>query len=197
VSTVLGAALMLATLVAAFNLLLDARLRADGDNVLHERAAAVLRSLSTVDGHLSVGETPDQGAIDAQTWIFAGERTVEQPVDVDSRNQHAVQGLARVGRGFTTVNATDTRMEAVLVRQSTQRLGTVVMAASLAPYKSIASSALLGSVILALLMLAAIAALSRWLIRRALCPVARMPMHEAYGGDHVRCGRVFPGEPSD
>ncbi|HEV2998368.1 MAG TPA: hypothetical protein VGX16_04630, partial [Solirubrobacteraceae bacterium] len=60
-STVAGAAIALATLIAAFNLLLDARLRADADNVLRERAATVLRGLGTVDGRLSVIEAPDQG----------------------------------------------------------------------------------------------------------------------------------------
>lgn len=197
VSAVLGAAVVLATLVAAFNLLLGARLRADGDNVLRERAATVLRSLSAVDGRLSVGEAPDQGAIDAQTWIFAGERAVEQPARSDSRNQRAARGLARVGRSFTTVNATDTRLYAVPVRQSIQRLGTVVVAASLTPYSSTASSALLGSVILGLLVLAAVAALSRWLIRRALRPVARMTAQAADWGEHDLSRRFFPGEPYD
>jgi signal transduction histidine kinase len=197
VSAVLGAAVALAILVAAFNLLLDARLRADGDNVLRERAAAVLRSLGTVDGRLSVGEAADLGAIDTQTWIFAGDRTAEQPAGVDPRNQQAAQSLARAGRGLTTVKATDTRMEAVPVSQSSQRLGTVVVAASLAPYNSTASSALVGSVILGLLMLVAVAALSRWLIRRALRPVARMTADAADRGEHDLSRRFFPGEPYD
>ena len=197
ISAVVGAAVALATLVAAFNLVLDARLRAEGDNVLRERAAAVLRSLSTVDGRLSVGEAADLGAIDAQTWLFAGDRTVEQPAGVDSRNQRAAQDLARVGRGLTTVKATDTRMEAVPVRRSTQRLGTVVVAASLAPYNSTASSALVGSVILGLLMLAAVAVLSRWLIRRALRPVARMTADAADWGEHDLSRRFFAREPYD
>jgi signal transduction histidine kinase len=197
VSAVLGAAVTLAVLVVAFNLLLGARLRADGDNVLRERAAAALRSLATVDGRLSVGEAPDQGAVDAQTWIFAGGITVEQPAAVDARNQQAARELAHVVVGFTTVEATSTRMEAVPVRQSTRRLGTVVVAASLAPYTSTASSALLGSVILGLLMLVAVTALSRWLIHRALRPVARMTAAAADWGEHDSSRRFFPGKPYD
>jgi signal transduction histidine kinase len=197
VSAILGAAVTLATLVAAFNLLLDARLRADGDNVLRERATAVLRNLSTVDGRLSVAEAPDRGAIDAQTWIFAGERAVEQPAGVDSRNQRAARRLAQIGQGFKTVDATDTRMEAVPIRVGSQRLGTVVVAASLTPYESTASFALLGSIILGLLMLAAVAGLSRWLIRRALRPVARMTAEAADWGEHDLSRRFFPGEPYD
>jgi signal transduction histidine kinase len=196
-SAVLGATVTLAILVGAFNLLLDARLRSDGEAVLRERATAVLRNLSTVDGRLSVAEAPDRGAIDAQTWIFAGERTLEQPAGVDSRNERAAGELARAGQGFETVSATHTRMEAVPVRAGSQRLGTVVVAASLTPYESTARFALLGSIVLALLMLAAVAGLSRWLISRALRPVARMTVEAADWGEHDLSRRFFPGEPYD
>jgi two-component system, OmpR family, sensor kinase len=197
VSAVVGAAITLAALVAAFNLVLDARLRAEGDNVLRERATTVLRGLGTVDGRLSVLEAPDQGAIDAQTWIFAGQRVLEQPAGADPRNQQAALALAQAGPGFRTVDATDTRLEAVPIRQAARPLGTVVVGASLAPYESTASSALLGSVILGLLMLAAIAALSRWLISRALRPVARMTAEAADWGEHDLSRRFFAGEPHD
>jgi signal transduction histidine kinase len=196
-SAVVGAAIMLATLVAAFNLVLDARLRSDGDNVLRERAATVLRGLGTVDGRMSVIEAPDQGAIDAQTWIFAGERTLEQPAGPDSRNQQAARTLARMKPGFRTVDATDTRLEAVRVRQGARNLGTVVVGASVAPYESTASSALLGSLVLGLLTLAAIAALSRWLVSRALRPVAQMTAQAADWGEHDLSRRFFAGEPHD
>jgi two-component system, OmpR family, sensor kinase len=196
-SAVAGAAITLATLITAFNLVLDARLHADADNLLRERAATVLRGLGTVDGRLSVIEAPDQGAIDAQTWIFAGERALEQPAGADPRNQQAARGLAAMGSGFMTVDATDTRLHAVPVRQAARRLGTVVVGASLAPYESTTSSALLGSVILGLLMLAAIAALSRWLISRALRPVAQMTTEAADWGEHDLSRRFFAGEPHD
>jgi signal transduction histidine kinase len=196
-SAVAGAAITLATLVAAFNLVLDARLRADGDNVLRERAASVLRTLGTVDGRLSVIEAPDKGAIDSQTWIFAGGRTLEQPAGVDPRTQQAAGALGRTGSGFRTLDATDTRLDAVPVRQAAQRLGTVVVAASLSPYESTASSALLGSAILGLLTLGAIAVLSRWLISRALHPVAQMTAAAAGWGEHEQSRRFFAGEPHD
>ncbi|HWX45880.1 MAG TPA: HAMP domain-containing sensor histidine kinase [Solirubrobacteraceae bacterium] len=198
-SAVAGSAITLATLITAFNLVLDARLRTDADNLLHERAATVLRGLGTVDGRLSVIEAPDQAAIDAQTWIFAGERALEQPAGVDPRNQQAARGIARMGSGFTTVDMTDTRLHAVPVRQAARRLGTVVVGASVAPYESTASSARLGSLILGLLTLAAIAVLSRWLISRALRPVAQMTAQAADWGEHDYLSRrfFFAGEPHD
>jgi two-component system, OmpR family, sensor kinase len=195
-SAVAGAAIALTVLITAFNLVLDARLRTDADNVLRERAVTVLRGLGTIDGRLSVIEAPDLGAIDAQTWIFAGERTLEQPALLDPRNQQAALVLVRAGTSFKTVDSTDTRLLAVPVRQA-RRLGTVVVGTSVAPYESTASSALLGSVILGVIMLAAIAALSRWLISHALRPVARMTAEAADWGEHDLSRRFFAGEPHD
>jgi signal transduction histidine kinase len=197
VSAVAGAAITLAILVAAFNLLLDARLRADADNVLRERAATVLRGLGTANGRLSVIEAPDQGAIDAHTWILAAERSLEQPAGADPRNQGAARALARIAPGFASVDATDTRLYAAQARQGAQRLGTVVVGASLAPYESTASSALLGSIILGFVTLAVVAALSLWLIGRALHPVAQITAQAAEWGEHDLSRRFFAGEPRD
>ncbi|MCW3067508.1 MAG: histidine kinase [Solirubrobacterales bacterium] len=194
---VAGAAVMLAVLIVAFNLVLDARLRTDADNLLRERATTVLRGLGTVNGRLSVIEAPDLSAIDAQTWIFAGERVLEQPAHVDTRNHRAAVALAASGAGFETVEATDTRLLAVAVRRASRRLGTVVVGTSLAPYESTASSALLGSVILGVLTLAAIAALSRWLISHALRPVANLTSEAADWGERDLSRRFFAGEPHD
>ena len=58
--------------------------------------------------------------------------------------------------------------------QSSRRLGTLVVGASLNPYESSARTALVGSLILGLLTVLGIAAISAWVIGRALAPVARM-----------------------
>jgi hypothetical protein len=102
---VAGAALTLTVLVVAFNVVLDARLRSDGDNVLRERAATVLRGLGTVNGRLAVIEALDQRAVDSQTWIFDGARTLERPAGADPRNDQAAQTIARTGTGFVNVEA--------------------------------------------------------------------------------------------
>lgn len=196
-TAVVGAAITLAVLVAAFNLILDARLRRDGDSVLRERAATVLRGLGTVDGRLFVVEAPDQGAVDSQTWIFAGTRTLEQPAGADPRNQGGAEALARAGSGFATVEATDTRLYAVPARQGARSLGAVVVGSTLSPYESTASSALLWSANLGALMLVAVAALSRWLVNRALRPVARITAQAADWGEHDLSRRFYAGEPHD
>ncbi|HEV7584168.1 MAG TPA: ATP-binding protein [Solirubrobacteraceae bacterium] len=192
-----GSAIALAVLITAFNLVLAARLRTDADNVLRERATTVLRGLGTVDGRLSVIEAPDLGAVDAQTWIFAGEHLLEQPARVDPRNQQAVLAIGRQAHGFRTVDATDTRLLAEPVRATAGRLGTVVVGASVSPYESTASAALLGSIALGVVMLAAVAALSLWLIAHALRPVGRMTAQAADWGEHDLSRRFFAGSPHD
>jgi signal transduction histidine kinase len=194
---VAAAAIALAVLIVAFNIVLDTRLRSDADNVLRERATTVLRGLGSVNGRLSVAEAPDVGAVDTQTWIFAGGRALEQPARLDARNQVAVRTLARASAGFRTVDATDTRLFAAPARSGFQRLGTVVVAASVSPYESTASWALLGSVILGVLMLAATVALSRWLISHALRPVAEITGRATAWGELDLGRRFFAGEPHD
>jgi signal transduction histidine kinase len=197
-AAVIAAAITLAILVAAFNLVLDARLRSDADNVLRERATTVLRGLATTDGRLSLPEAPDQGAVDAQTWIFAGTRTLEQPAGTGRRDRELAAQLGRSARSaFATNDASDTRLYAAPVSQGGARLGTVVVAASLGPYERSASAALLASVLLGLLTLVAIAALSRWLISRALRPVSEMTAQAADWGERDLSRRFFAGEPHD
>lgn len=194
---VAAAAIALALLIAAFNIVLDSHLRADADTVLRERATTALRGLVTVNRRLSVTDAPDAGAVDAQTWIFVGARALEQPARLDPRNQVAARALARAHTGFRTVEATDTRLLATPVRSGSRELGTVVVAASLSPYESTASSALLGSVILGLLILAATVALSRWLITHALRPVAEITGRATGWGELDLARRFFAGEPHD
>jgi len=196
-TAVVGAAIALAILVSAFNILLDARLRSDGDNVLRERASTVLRGLSTVDGRLSVLEAPDQRAVDTRTWIFAGGHALERPAGGDARDERAALALANVPPGYASVNATDTRLYAVAADREGRPLGTVVVGASLGPYESTASSALLGSVLLGVVVLAAVAVLSLWLIGRALRPVARMTAEAADWSERDLSRRFYAGKPHD
>src|SRR5256885_8696130 len=111
--SVIGAvALALILLLAAFNLVLRQRLRADADNALVSRAAAELASLRVTDGRLSVPEVPDAAALDAQTWVFVGRRPLEQP-RTDPITEHAAEQLSGGPRRTENVPATDTRLYAV------------------------------------------------------------------------------------
>ena len=128
-SALVGSLLAVSILVGAFNLVLDAKLRGEVDNLLRDRAAAQLRTVAVIDGRLRVSEAPDKAAPDTQTWIFVGSHALEQPVAAPP-TQRAALALSGGAQRFFTVNATDIRLDAVPIVQSSRRLGTLVVGAS-------------------------------------------------------------------
>jgi signal transduction histidine kinase len=195
-STLAGSLLAVGVLVATFNLVLDARLRSEVDNLLHDRAAAQLRTVSVLDGQLKVSEALDRATPDTQTWIFAGRQTLEQPASAPA-NQQAALALVASAPALVTVGGADLRLYAVPIVQSSRRLGTLVVGASLRPYDSSAHTALIGSLILGVLTVLGIAVASAWVIRRALAPVARMTAAAADWGERDLSRRFLAGEPHD
>jgi len=196
-ASLVGALVTITALVAAFNVLLDSRLHGEADSVLRERAAAQLRSLTVVDGRLRVPEAPDRGSADTRTWIFAAGTELERPATSTPAEQAAARTLAATGGGYATVAADSERLHAVPVDQGSRRLGALVVGASLAPYGSSARAALQASLVLGALALLAVALLSRWLIARALAPVARMTATAADWQEHDPTRRFFAGTPHD
>lgn len=196
-ATLVGALVTIAALVVAFNVLLDSRLNDQADSVLRERAAAQLRSLPVIDGRLRVPEAPDRGSADTRTWIFAAGTELERPATSTPAEQGGARTLAASGRGYATVAADQERLHAVPVDQGPRRLGTLVVGASLVPYRSSARAALQASLVLGALTLLAVALLSRWLIARALAPVARMTAAAADWQEHDPSRRFFAGTPHD
>lgn len=91
-TTLIGSLLAVSVLVAAFNLVLDAKLRGEVDNLLRDRAASQLRTIGVVDGRLSVPEAPDRSAPDIPTWAFAGRQALEQPLTA-AQNRRAALAL--------------------------------------------------------------------------------------------------------
>jgi two-component system, OmpR family, sensor kinase len=196
VITLAGSLFAVGALLAAFNLVLDGTLRGQVDNRLRDRATAQLQTVQVVDGKLRVTEAPDKAARDVQTWIFAARQPLEQPPGAPTE-QRAARSLIDGGRRFVTVSPSDTRLYAVPIVQSSRRLGTLVVGASLSPYESSASAALIGSLILGALTVLGIGAISAWVIHRALAPVARMTQTAAEWGEHDLSRRFFAGEPHD
>ena len=70
-------ALAIAAMAVGFNVVLDNRLSSDANSVLRTRTSAELGTLTTVDGKLRVGESPDDAALDAQVWVFVGRNALE------------------------------------------------------------------------------------------------------------------------
>jgi signal transduction histidine kinase len=162
-----------ALLVVAFNLVLDQQLEDDLNGLLAARAEAQLGTLEVTNGRLTVGEAPDEGT-EAPVWIFAGTAALERPRRAPASVEAGVLALAGGPRRSVDLASPARRLLAVPVRRGGQRLGTVVVAASKAPYERTERTALIASVVLALVLILAVGLIARWLVGAALGPVARM-----------------------
>lgn len=195
--SVVGAvALALILLLAAFNIVLRERLSEDANNALYSRASAELASLRVVGDRLTAPELPDAGAPDAQTWVFAGGRVLEQPRADDATHEAAAR-LSRGTRRLMNLPSSGVRLYAIPVVSGGHRLGAVVAQVSLGPYDSTAHTALVGSVVLGMLLLLIVAVAAHVLITGALRPVARMT-EQADAWSVTDSGRRFGlGPPRD
>jgi len=191
-----GAALVLAALTAAFNLALRASLDHDARQVLAGRATATLETVSIAGGQVRAAEVPDQGALDALSWIYSGPRAVERPRAPGSL-QRQVDLLAGGPRTYSDASASDVKLYAVPVVKNGRRAGTVVAGVSLEPYERTASQALLASLAFALAVFVLVVAATRWTVSRSLRPVARMTAEAAAWSERDLDHRFNAGEPTD
>ena len=194
---VVGAvSLALLVCVAAFNLLLDQRLSDNAISLARAQAVAALSGLDVVDGKLVAPEGPDQGArLGSPVWIFSGANAVETP-RVDPSLTTVAQSLASGPERTVRVNE-KIRLYAMPVVDGGQHVGTVVAGVPLDAYDETATVAFVGSIVLAILLLAAVTLLTHWILGKALQPVSRMTEDAAAWSDHDLDKRFDLGEPYD
>jgi signal transduction histidine kinase len=188
--------LVVAGLVAGFNLLLSNTLDSNAHDLVRSRADAQLASLRIERGHVTVGEAPDDRSTDAYLWVFAGTHPLERPraaPDVERAVLRLVGGPAR----FNDVSSTDTRLYAVPVIAGGKRVGTVVAGLSLAPYEETRGTALIASLVFGALVLVLLAVISWWLLGASLRPVVRMTRQAAAWSEHDLDHRFALGPPYD
>ena len=195
-AVVTAVAVALVAFVAGFNLILAHTLDRDARNLVRSRAVGQVDSLRTEAGRLSIGEAPDDRTADAYLWVFAGNRTLEQPrvgPTITERARSLAGGPAR----FLDLPASDTRLYAAPVFAGARRLGTVVAGVSLAPYEQTRKLALLASLVFGGLVLLLVAVAARWLLRASLRPVARMTRQAAEWSERDLDQRFALGSPHD
>ena len=173
-------------LTVLFNLVLGAQLRGQADDVLRTRASAARATVKVApDGHLAVREPRNDAALDSGVWIYQGAKALDRP-RAGAQVQHAADRLAAGPvPSFAEVSGADrTRLYAEPIRQAGQRVGTVVTATSLEPYRRTSQAALVGSVSLAVLVLLGAYLATRRVVQRALEPVAEMAHQAAQWSAH-------------
>jgi signal transduction histidine kinase len=171
------AALLMVILTVVFNTAVRHHLRRQADDELRTRAAAVATTVDTGGPQVRVLETVNDRLLDANVWIYAGPRLLEQPPSA-GRLTHVADGLARRrgGRACVTVSghgSSPVRLCSEPV-PGAQNAATIVTALDLSPYRSSADALLLGSFALDAVMLACTYALTRLAVGRALRPVGTM-----------------------
>jgi signal transduction histidine kinase len=192
----LGAALAIGALTLIFNLTLRSSLHQDANSVVSARATTALGTVAVENGQVRSREAPDQGAVDAQVWIYSGQHAVERPRASQSV-QALAESLARGPTGYADDSATDTRLYATPITHGGHRVGTAVAALSLEPYERSASRTLVASLIFAGAILALIVVGAAWSVRRALRPVDRMTAEAASWSESDLDHRFNVGEPHD
>jgi signal transduction histidine kinase len=169
---IVGIGLLL--LVVAFNVILSDRLDNDIDAVLTARANGQMSALDVRGGKLVISDVPDEATAESQAWIFAGRRVLAAPRTAHARVNSAAAGLAAGPRRYQDVESPAVRLFAQPVIDEGRRVGTVVVAASRTPYERTRKTALIASVVLAVLLIIVLGVVARLLLDAALKPVARM-----------------------
>jgi two-component system, OmpR family, sensor kinase len=192
---VVGIGLVL--LVGAFNLILSHRLDSDVDAVLVARANGQMSSLDVRHGKLVITDVPDEATAESQAWIYAGKRILAAPRAPRHSVNSAANGLAGGPRQYQDVESPDVRLLAQPVVDEGKRVGTVVVAASRTPYESTRHTALVASIVLAVVLILVLGVVARLLLDAALRPVARMTASAAKWSETDLDRRFNLGPPTD
>jgi signal transduction histidine kinase len=189
----------LGALVVAGNVLLDRRVNSEISNMLDVNAEAQLATLAIGRDGISVRDAPNDEALDRHSWVLAGDRVVERATNVSSALDREAVALGRA-RAFGDHNSIDEirfRVVPIVEPGSRAPAGAVVVAQSTAPLENLQRQVLLGSVVVAALVLLAGAIALRMAIIRALEPVVQMTSRAEAWGAHDLDGRFDLGPPRD
>src|SRR5690242_3427847 len=189
----------LLAVIGGFNLVLSNRLSRDANEVLKARAAGALSSITTVHGRLVLRDTPDQGALEGEVWVFdARNQLLEGPRRSRPVIRSGAASLAGGPRRHVELGDADVRLYAVpVIEDNGKRYGTVVTALSLIPYEHTEHVALVASLIMVGVLLIVAALLARWIVSLALQPVTRMTAQADEWSEHDLDRRFALGEPHD
>jgi signal transduction histidine kinase len=190
------AVVVVAALVAGFNLLLATTLDGNARDLARSRADAQRSALRVENGRLATGEAADDRSSDAYVWVFAGRRALERPrvgADLEAAVRRLVGGAAR----FADLPATDTRLYALPVLVAGRRAGTVVAGVSLAPYEETRETALIASLIFGGIVIVLGTGFGWWLLGASLRPVVRMTRQASAWSEHELDHRFALGAPHD
>jgi signal transduction histidine kinase len=176
----------LGALVVAGNVLLDARVHSEASTQLRSRAEAQLATLTISGDRVKVREAPDDAALDRRAWVLDGRGVVERPAEASAQLDALAVRLGMTRRRGEHAGPGDERLLVAPIRVDERgpAIGAVVVALSTEPLERLQKEVLIGSLVIAALVLLAGGLALRTAIDRALRPVAQMTASAEEWGAH-------------
>lgn len=194
-AVVLGVGVALAVGLVGFNLIIARSLSNDADEIVQARAAAERATLRITGRDIVAPDAVTAGTIDTRAWIFEGAEALRRP-PVGAELDAQAAALAMGSEGTVDVPG-DVRLYALPVVRDGERIGTVVAGISLEPYRRTQVIALISSITLAIVILAAVALAVAAILRAALRPVSRMTEDAERWSERDLDERFAVGPPHD
>jgi signal transduction histidine kinase len=181
------------------NVLLERRVDSEAVSLLRVRAEAQLAALTVTPMAVRVREAPNDTLLDRQSWVLDGDRVVERPAGVAAALDRAAIAIGRARRPADRRGPGETRLHAVPVsaRGRADPVGAVVVALSVRPLERLEAEVLIGSLAVAVLILAAGGLAIRSAVDGALRPVVQMTVRAEDWGAHDLDRRFDLGPPRD
>lgn len=190
----------LGALVVAGNVLLETRVNAEQSGLLKAQAEAQIAALTiSAAGRVVVRETPNDPTLDRGSWVFDRQRVLERPRGASAALARAALALGRTRRVVERDGPGDLQLRAqpVFAHRNRTPVGAVVVARSGAPLERVEQQVLIGSVVIALLVLSAGGLAIRNAVQGALRPVAQMTASAEDWSEHDLDRRFALGRPKD
>ena len=175
--TTLVLAAWLLVLAAGFDIVLITRASGQIDDALRVRAQSASATVVIDRGRVvGVRDSATDSQLDSSIWVYAGRTAVERP----NENAHlyrAADAVAATDLGYA--ERVRHRFYVLPIRAGGKRIGTVVAAVDLAGYERTRDTAIIGTAVVAALLLAGAYPALRVATGRALRPVDRMTRQAA------------------
>jgi signal transduction histidine kinase len=198
-TSLLTLAIGLGALLVAGNVLLQVRIDHEASGELRARADAQLAALNVTPRAIEVRESPNDAVLDQRSWVLERGRVLERPAGVSAALDRAAVALGRSPRGGDRDGPGDVRLHAApAVAPGARRpTGAVVVGLSIERFERLQQEVLLGSLVLAALVLVAGWIAIRSALDGALRPVAQMTADAGSWGAHDLDRRFGLGTPRD
>jgi signal transduction histidine kinase len=166
----------LGALLVLGNVLLAQRVRAETSSTLRAHADSQVSALRVTPTRIHIRQTANDASLDARGWVIAGNKVIERPRDASPALDALAVRLGKAARPIERSGPAETRLRVQPVRApgSGRVLGAVVVVSSMESLEQLQEAVLIGSLVVAALVLLAGGLAIRTAINGALQPVAHM-----------------------